>query len=267
MIRKPVVSGQFYPDGKEVLEKFIKEITPKEASRISAKAIILPHAGYIYSGRVAAATISKVLAKKRIIILGNNHAGLGAEFGLWKKGSWMTPLGPIDIDEALAESILSKGKRIVADTDSHISEHSIEVQLPILKYFFGDFKFVPIACSMTKLEWYRQAAGQICSAIKAAKNDILFVATTDLTHYEPDQTARAKDRTAIEAMINLDEQDLIKKVSSKNITMCGLAPVVTLILCMKQLGARKSQVSLYQTSADQSGDFSSVVGYVGMIIN
>jgi len=267
MIRDSIVSGQFYPNTKEELEKFIKAVTPKETSKISAKAIILPHAGYIYSGRVTVTTVNKILAKKRVVILGNNHTGLGAEFGLWKQGSWLTPLGKVDIDSNLAELILKNEGCIKADTSSHIHEHSIEVQLPILKYFFGNFKIVPITCAMATLRKYQEAAKQICSAIKESRKEVLLVATTDLTHYEPDQTARTKDRAAIEAIVNLDEQDLIKKVKSLNITMCGLAPVMTLILCMKELGAKKSQVSLYQTSAEESGDFNSVVGYVGMIIN
>ncbi len=267
MIREPVVSGQFYPAGKKELSEIINSLAPPETSKISAKGIILPHAGYIYSGRVTATTVSKVLARKRLIILGNNHTGFGPDFGLWDKGSWLTPLGKIDIDEELAKLILSKGELITEDFLAHKAEHSIEVQLPILSQLFGDFKFVPIACGISKLEKYTQAASQIYEAIKAIKNEILLVASTDLTHYEPEATARRKDREVIEAIVNLDEQSLIRKVNSQNITMCGVAPVAVLISCLKKLGAKKSQVALYQTSADTTGDFSSVVGYVGMIIN
>ena len=267
MIREPVVSGQFYPGRSNVLEKTIEDFDPKESSKISAKGIILPHAGYPYSGRVATVTVSKVLPRKRLVILGPNHTGLGENFALWSQGSWEIPFGKLNIDEELAQLILTKGNYIKEDKEAHLQEHSIEVELPILYHFFGEFKFVPIACKMASLEKYRAVANQIVSALKEVKDDIFFVASTDLTHYESDQAARKKDRFAIEAMVNLDEQELINKINSMHITMCGVAPVAILISCLKQLGAKKSQVALYQTSGDSSGDYSAVVGYVGMIIN
>jgi len=267
MIRKPVVSGQFYPQRKEDLRKTIEGFDPKESSKIAAKGIIMPHAGYLYSGRVAASAAGKVLARKRILILGPNHTGLGANFSLWPKGAWQIPFGEVKIDEELAQEILSKGDYIQSDLDAHLEEHSIEVELPILYYFFKEFIFVPIACKTASLETYHAVADQIVQAVKSTKDEILFVASTDLTHYEQDATARKKDRLAIEAIVNLDEKELVDKINMLNISMCGIAPVAILISCLKKLGAKKSQVALYQTSGDSSGDYSAVVGYVGMIIN
>ena len=267
MIRKPVVSGQFYPQRTEDLRKTIEEFDPKESCKISAKGIIMPHAGYVYSGRVAVNAASKVLARKRLIILGPNHTGLGGNFSLWPKGAWQIPFGEIKIDEKLAQEILSKGDYIKSDWDAHLQEHSIEVELPILHYFFTEFSFVPITCKTASLETYHAVAAQIVEAVKNIKDEILFVASTDLTHYEQDATARKKDRFAIEAIVNLDEKELIDKIDMFNISMCGIAPVAILISCLKKLGAKKSQVALYQTSGDSSGDYSAVVGYVGMIIN
>jgi AmmeMemoRadiSam system protein B len=273
MIRESVVSGQFYPNRSQDLRKMIEDFKPKGSSKVCAKGIILPHAGYIYSGRVAVAAVSKVLAKKRIIILGPNHTGLGASFGLWPKGAWRIPFGEIKIDEELAQSILSAGSRIREDYECHLGdpsileEHSIEVELPILYYFLGEFKFVPIACKMASLDMYREAASQIFEAVKGIKDEVLLVASTDLTHYEPDSSARKKDRSAIEAIVNLDEKELLDKIAMQNITMCGVAPVAILISCLKKLGAKKSCVELYQTSGDSSGDYSAVVGYVGMTIS
>jgi len=266
MQRKPIVSGQFYPDTKEEIEKVIAEFKPKENVKILAKGIILPHAGYSYSGRVAVVTVHKVLPIKRLIILGANHSGLGNNFSLWAKGAWETPLGQIKIDENLAQLILNNGKYIKEDYLPHQNEHSIEVELPILRYFFNEFEFVPISCKLSSLDMYEKAAFQIFEAVKNIKDDILLVASTDLTHYELDSTARKKDRIAIEAIINMDEQDLIKKVKKDSITMCGLAPVAVLLSCLKKMGARKAQVTLYQTSGDACGDYSSVVGYAGVVI-
>lgn len=266
MIRKPVVSGQFYPHQKRELERIIEGFKPKEPSKISAKGIILPHAGYIYSGRVAVATVSRVIPKKRLIILGPNHTGLGADFSLWSEGAWEIPSGQIGIDGDLAKRILNSSQIIKEDYLAHGQEHSIEVELPIIHHFFGEFTFVPLTCKSASLETYRKVAEEIFKALWDIKEDIFFVASTDLTHYEPDQVARRKDRAVMEAVINLDEQDLIKKVDKLSISMCGVAPVAIFISCLKKLGARKSQVALYQTSGDSSGDYSSVVGYVGMIV-
>ncbi|MCF7907664.1 MAG: AmmeMemoRadiSam system protein B [Candidatus Omnitrophica bacterium] len=266
MIRKPAVSGQFYPSDKRDLEATIDGFKPKRNNKISAKGIILPHAGYAYSGRVAVETISRVLAKKKLILLGPNHTGLGEKFSLWGKGKWETPLASINIDEELSKRILGTGSLIAEDKLAHQHEHSLEVQLPILYRFFGQFSFVPIACQQASLANYRKVAAQICQAIKAQEDEVLFIASTDLTHYEPDITARVKDRTVIEAIINLDEEELLNKVKAKGITMCGVAPVAILLCCLKAVGAKKAEVCLYQTSGDAGGDKTSVVGYVGMII-
>jgi len=273
MKRVPVVSGQFYPDNHSDLKELMRRFSSKGSfplrgcsKKISAKGIILPHAGYTYSGRVAVTTVSAVLPKKRLLILGPNHSGRGADFSLWKQGAWKILDKEIKIDEEIATAILNEGGRIHEDTLAHTMEHSIEIQLPILDYFFGDFKFVPIACKEGGLKDYREVAEQIFQAIKKMKNEVLLVASTDLTHHEPDQVTRKKDRRAIEAIIDLDEEELVKRIHKEDITLCGEAPLAIFISCLKMLGAKKSQVALYQTSGDISGDRSAVVGYVGIII-
>ena len=266
MIREPVVSGQFYPDEKGDLELTIAEFSSKESSKIDAKGVVLPHAGYIYSGKVAATTVGRVKEKKRILILGPNHACRGVEFGIWPKGKWIIPGKEIEVDSQLAEEILSKGNLVEESYASHQNEHSIEVQLPILAHFFSDFKIVPISCMQASIDHYKDVAKQIFSAIKAYSKELLIVASTDLTHYEPDATVRRKDSSAISAIINLDENELIRTVHDNKISMCGLAPVAILISILKMLGASKAQVALYQTSADFSKDYTSAVGYVGIII-
>lgn len=267
MVRESVVSGQFYPAGKEKLTTLISSLRPKESAKISAKAIIIPHAGYIYSGRVAVVTVSRVLARKQVIILGTNHTGHGSDFALWAKGGWKTPLGEIEIAEDLAKLIIEKGDYIKEEYLAHKFEHSIEVELPIISYFFNAYSFIPIACQVSDVSTYQNVAAQIYEGIKSIKEDVILVASTDMTHYEPDATARKKDREALEYIINLDEEGLVRKVTKDNISMCGVAPVAILINLVKRLGARKAQVALYQTSGDVSGDYSSVVGYAGVIIS
>ncbi len=266
MTRKPIVANQFYTADPQKLRKTIEGFRNKESSKIDAKGIILPHAGYIYSGKVATVTVEKVKPKNKIIILGPNHTGLGKPFSLFAKGEWETPFGKIKVDEELSQKILNNSNLIEEDYAAHSHEHSIEVELPILYYFFGEFKFVPIICTATDLETYRKVAYDIFKAINN-KDNTLIVASSDMTHYEEDSQARKKDSIAIESIMRLDEESLLRQTQENNISMCGIAPVCTLIACCKLLKAHKATVVLYQTSADASGDYSSVVGYLGAVIH
>ena len=267
MIRKPIVDGKFYPHTEETLTAMIESFMPKISSKISAKGIVLPHAGYTYSGKVAVTTVSKIIPRKRVVILGADHVGIAASAVLGEKGKWQIPLGQIPVDEELSEMILNSGDSVREDSYTHAQEHSIEAVLPVLGYFFGGFQFVPVICQVSHLDMYKKIAAQISKAVKKIKDDVLFVASTDMTHYEPDQTVRKKDRFALESIVNLDEEGLLRQVDRENITICGVGALVVLILCMKLIGVRKAQVSLYQTSGDSSGDYSSVVGYAGVIFN
>lgn len=270
MERAPFVNGKFYPGNPSDLKAVIDKFIVKSSLKISAKGVVLPHAGYSYSGRVMVNTINRILPKRRLLILGPNHTGRGEKFSLWPNGYWRILDKKIEIDQELAAAILNNGEDIVDDISAHTAEHSIEVELPILDYFFGNFKFVPIACQTGSIFDYRRAAGQILAALKSLKDtgqETLLVASSDFTHYEPEPVARKKDRRAIEAIINLDEEELLRRIHEENITLCGEAPLTILISCLKKLGSRKSQVSLYQTSANATGDKSAVVGYAGIIIH
>ncbi|MFA5272320.1 MAG: AmmeMemoRadiSam system protein B [Candidatus Omnitrophota bacterium] len=267
MKREAVVSGQFYPDKVSELKKTIEGFGQKNSAKKHAYAIIIPHAGYVYSGKVAASTISKVLPKRRLIILGPNHTGYGENFGVFTSGAWNIPFGDIQIDEDLADGIIKSGSIIVKDELCHKFEHSIEVELPLLYYYFNEFKFVPIACQVSDMATYEAVAAQIVSAIKNIKEEVMLIASSDMTHYEPDPAARKKDRLALEYITNLDAEGLLRIVKKENITMCGIAPVVVALLIVKKMSASKASVSLYQTSADSGAPSNSVVGYAGVIIS
>jgi AmmeMemoRadiSam system protein B len=267
MIREPVVSGKFYPQDPRELTELIESFVEKEPAKLSAQAAILPHAGYIYSGKVAVKTVGKIIGRKRVVILGPNHTGYGKDFGVWPKGAWRTPFGEIAIDEEITDNILSSGDFIVKDELCHKFEHSIEVELPILQYFFKDFKFVPICCSISDLRTYEKVSNQLNAALRKIKDEVLIVVSTDMTHYEPDATVRKKDRQALEEIINFNADGLNQKVRKENISMCGIAPVSILLSFIKSLNVRKAQVILYQTSGDSSNDFSSVVGYAGIVVS
>lgn len=266
MIRKPVVAGQFYPQVEATLNKMLSKLIDVSSEKEEVKGVIMPHAGYVYSGYVAGATISKAVIKKTAIILGTNHTGRGESFAITTKGSWETPLGEVKIDTEIAESILKESALLKEDTVAHLYEHSIEVIVPFLQYLKKDIKIVPIVVSGGGTQEYQQLGKELATGFKKIGRSALFIASSDFTHYESREAAEGKDRLAIDAISALDEVLLFNTVREKNISMCGVAPVCVLMRASKELGAKKAGLVKYQTSGDISGDYSSVVGYAGLVI-
>ncbi|PIQ85957.1 MAG: AmmeMemoRadiSam system protein B [Candidatus Omnitrophica bacterium CG11_big_fil_rev_8_21_14_0_20_43_6] len=269
-LRKPVVAGQFYPAGAQALKALIFSWADKLAHKSEVIGCILPHAGYIYSGKVAAQTISGIKIKDTVVLLGPNHTGQGATFSIMPQGTWQTPLGDVEIDSKLAGLFLAKSRYLEADSLAHADEHSLEVELPILQYFRPDFKIVPIAIQTDNLTDLSAVGQDLASVVieNGLLGSVMFIASSDLTHYEPQENAKIKDALAIEAILTLDEQELKNRVQESEISMCGFAPIAVLIKAVKLLGAKKGQLIKYQTSGDcLDGDKSSVVGYAGITIN
>ncbi|MDI6606441.1 MAG: AmmeMemoRadiSam system protein B [Candidatus Omnitrophota bacterium] len=267
-LRKPAYAGQFYPATAVGINRQIEGFIPKSVQKIDIVGCILPHAGYIYSGRVAVETAAQINIKERIILLGPSHTGIGAPFSIMTRGKWQTPLGEVEIDSQLAKRILEHCKLLEEDFSAHLSEHSLEVELPILQYFKKDFKIVPIVFMSGSLEALKEigrAIGEVASN-PPFKDSTMLVASSDMTHYEPEEDARRKDKIAIEAIVELDEDKLYQKVRQLDISMCGFAPALTLLSAAKLLGARKARLIKYETSAEVSGDRSSVVGYAGILL-
>ncbi|MFC1948625.1 AmmeMemoRadiSam system protein B [Chloroflexota bacterium] len=265
-VRNPVVAGQFYPGAPEQLRATIKEMVDEGATREEVIGMVIPHAGYIYSGPVTGATISRVKFKDTFVIIGPNHTGEGRPLSIMTEGVWKTPLGEVEIDSALAKKILSASKHLKEDTLAHRYEHSIELQLPFLQYFKPDIKFVPIVFGHASGEVYKEIGKEIARAVKESNSQAVIVASSDMTHYETQESAREKDNQAIEAMLDLDEDELLERVKEYDISMCGYAAAVSVISASKELGAGAAELVKYQTSGDVIGDFSSVVGYAGIII-
>lgn len=268
-IRKSIVAGQFYPSQKAQLTQQIASFVQKKSVPEEAIACILPHAGYIYSGKVAVQTISQVKIKNKIILLGPNHTGYGKNFSIMTEGIWQTPMGEVKIDTNLAEAILKHSHYLKDDFLAHLYEHSLEVELPILQYFKTEFEIVPLVFLSEEVDILKEIGKEIASVIKdlGIKDSILLVASSDMTHYEPQAEAERKDKIAIEAILNLDEDKLNKEAEALNITMCGIAPVTVVLSASKALGAKSARLVAYQTSGDLTGDYDSVVGYAGIIIS
>ncbi len=289
IIRKPVVAGQFYPSSSADLKKQIKAYTDKKALPTDVIACLLPHAGYAYSGRVAVETVSRINIKNTVILLGPNHTGFGAPFSIMTEGAWQTPLGEVRINSNLAKKILDSSKYLEEDSLAHEHEHSLEVEIPILQYFqskdsgsashsqshqsegsgsASDFEIVPIAFLSDDKKILEEIGIEIANAIKELniKDSVLLVASSDMTHYEPQDSALRKDKKAIEAILELDEEKLTDCIERLDISMCGFAPVITMLKVAKALGAKNGKLIKYETSGDVTGDMDSVVGYAGIVI-
>ncbi len=266
MIRNSVVAGQFYPGSPTELRSMIREMVDEKATREEVIGLVLPHAGYIYSGPVTGATISRIKFKDTFVIIGPNHTGGGKPLSIMTEGVWKTPLGEVEIDSGLGKQILAASRYLQEDYRAHQYEHSIEVQLPFLQYFKPDIKLVPIVLSYASGDMYKEVGRALAKAIKQLNREVVIIASSDMTHYEPQESARSKDSRAIEAMLDLNEDELIKRVREFNITMCGYATAVSLICAAKELGAKGAELVKYMTSGDTTNDYSSVVGYAGIII-
>ncbi len=266
MSRKPVVAGQFYPGSPSQLRAMIEQLVGEKGAKEDVIGLVSPHAGYVYSGPVAGAVISRIKFKDTFIIMGPNHTGRGKPLSIMTQGTWETPLGEVEIDSELGKQILATSSYLQEDSMAHQYEHSIEVQLPFLQYFKPDIRIVPIVLAYSSGDIYKEIGKDIARAVKDLNKEVVIIASSDMTHYEPQSSAQRKDTQAIEAILDLNEDELLKRVDELNISMCGYAPTTSLISAAKELGATGAELVKYQTSGDTSGDYSSVVGYAGIII-
>lgn len=266
MIRQPVAAGRFYPDSPAELKAQLKSFMIENAEKADAVGVVMPHAGYIYSGAVAGAVVSHIQIKDTFIIIGPNHTGLGQPLSIMSSVSWETPLGEVRIDAELAKKIRSLCPYLKEDTLAHQSDHAIEVQLPFLQYYKPDVKIVPIMLAVSDPVVLKSLGLAIAQAVREIGRAAVILASSDMSHYETQKSARQKDRQAILAMLDLNPEELLKVVTAKHITMCGYAPVAVMLWASAEMGTLKAELIKYQTSGDVTKDLSSVVGYAGLVV-
>lgn len=264
-IRNPAVAGQFYPETKAALQREVERYLIRDAAKVKAIGIVSPHAGYVYSGEVAGAALSSAELKDTCIIMGPNHTGKGSPFSIMTEGTWRLPSGDCEIDTKLAKAILAGSKYLEEDDDAHRYEHSVEVQIPFLQALKPGMKIVPMVLAEAGLDVYRSIGREIADAIKKV-SAATIIASSDMTHYEPHEVAKEKDKKAIEAILKLDEQKLIDAVTRYDISMCGYVPVCVMLAAAKELGAKQAKLVKYRTSGETSGDYNAVVGYAGIVV-
>jgi len=267
MLRPAVVAGQFYPGQKESLLKSVTSLMPATSEQKAAIAVMSPHAGYIYSGKVAGQTLAGVKIPSEVVILGPNHHGRGHVAAVYASGAWETPIGQTSISVKLAERILRECPMAAEDTVAHRYEHSLEVQLPFLQLKAPETRIVPICISRMPLDLLLEMGNGLARAIASCSEPPLIIASTDMTHYESGKNARQKDFLALEKVLALDPTGLYDVVLEHGISMCGVLPTVVMLQAAKTLGAEQAELILYSNSGDVTGDQSEVVGYAGVMIS
>lgn len=263
MIRKAICAGSWYPAEKKDIEEYLDLKAPKTG----ALACVSPHAGWMYSGKVAGAVFSRLENYDTYIIIGPNHTGLGPQASVYPSGGWQMPLGEVGIDTDLAASILKMSEFLEPDVLAHSREHSIEVQLPFIQYYNPDALIVPILLMTDRFEVCSDLGNAVYQSVKASGRKVLVVASSDMTHYENQRYASKQDHLAIGKILDLDAKGLMDIVLDRGISMCGVAPTASAIIAAKKAGAEKSELVKYATSGDVTGDFDAVVGYAGMILS
>ena len=259
-IRPCAVSGMFYPGDPDHLEQLLAKFFQGAGQGTQARGIVAPHAGYIYSGRIAAVSYSAINRgfSGTFILVGPSHRGYETCISM---EPWETPLGIIDTDTELLEAL-----NIPIDEVSHRDEHSLEVQVPFIKYRFPRARIAPIMMGRQDYQSAMLLSEQISHAIRKTGRDTRIVASSDFSHYVPAATARRNDLYAIEPLGTFNIPEFYRRIGERNVTACGYGPISTMISVCHESGAKKAELLEYATSGDATGDNAAVVGYAAIAV-
>lgn len=266
MVRQPAVAGQFYPDDPRRLRKELGEMVTSVDRKRRVVGIVAPHAGYVYSGVVAGSIYGAIEIPRTVLVLCPNHHGFGAPTALSPDDAWLTPLGAVPVEKRLSALLQERIPFVTVDTSAHRFEHSLEVQLPFIQFMREDVRIVPLCLGFSDFEHCRQLGLGIGQVVKAYGEDVLIVASSDMTHYESAESARKKDEQALAAVLALDGEGLVKVCRQKRITMCGVIPAAVMLEAAKVLGATAAELVSYRTSGDVTGDNRQVVAYAAVAV-
>lgn len=279
-VRSPAVAGQFYegtPDGlrDQVESTFRHDVGPGAIPAIGEGApdilgLVSPHAGLPYSGPIAAhgfGALAEAGRPESVILVGPNHSARGKDVAVTEADVWETPLGRIEIDDELRQAVLETSQLVAADERTHAGEHSLEVQLPYLQYLYDQPpSILPIVMTRQDEDVATTLGSDLATALSSIEKTVPIVASTDMTHYEPQAQAEKQDRKAIDRMEALDATGLLRTVARENITMCGYGPTAAAIACSDAGGAEAGRLLQYATSGDTAGSPREVVGYASLAI-
>jgi MEMO1 family protein len=259
-IRACAVSGMFYPKDPDHLEQLLATFFSHAGSPAGAMGVVAPHAGYIYSGAVAARSYASVNPdfSGTFVIIGPSHRGFET---CTSEIPWETPLGIVDCDTEFVSAL-----NIPADELSHRTEHSLEVQVPFIKYRFPRARIAPVMMGKQDLRSAEVLSGQISHAIKRTGRDVRIVASSDFSHYVPADMARKNDLYAIETLREFNITEFYRRIKERNITACGYGPISAMMMTCRETGSRRAELLNYSTSGDVTGDNSEVVGYAAIAV-
>ena len=271
--RKPAVAGQFYPSEPEELSRLIEGCythrlgpgrrPPAQATDAGTVAVLSPHAGYVYSGPVAAHSylhVSSMRAPDLIVVVAPNHYGVGSGVSIFKEGEWETPLGLMRVDQEAAETLLDACDLASVDPGAHTLEHSLEVQLPFLQMLYGgSVPFLPVSLLFQDIDTSEAVSEALVAVLRGRK--AVLVASSDLTHYEPAASAKEKDAALLQQVLKMDVHGFYSTLERLNVTACGYGAIATVMQAARALGLGKAELLKYATSGETSGDNLQVVGY------
>lgn len=264
-MRQTTVAGQFYPLNpkslKKELSRCFKDVAVAEKPILGA---VAPHAGYMYSGEVAAHTYAQLPKADTYVLFGPNHTGYGSPVAL-SQDTWTTPLGVVETDREIGK--LLAGTIIDFDELAHHFEHSIEVQIPFLQHRFeNNFKILPICMGLQDEETAMEVGMEVARAAKASGKKVVFIASSDFTHYQHADVASENDHYLIEPIIEMDIPEFYRRREERNISACGFGPIAAMLTASMEFGAKKVSLLKYATSGDVTGDMSGVVGYAAIVV-
>jgi AmmeMemoRadiSam system protein B len=258
----------FYSADVHKLQQEVRQLMSRQspAPRRSAIAVLCPHAGYVYSGGVAGQVLGAVAIPPSVALIGPDHYGIAKDFSVFDEGAWETPMGRVAVDSELTRALLAASPLFSADCIGHRRDHCLEVMLPFLQTSDPVPRVAPILVGTLDETKLREAGQTMGATLEKMSPRPLLLASSDLNHYEPLEISEAKDRHAIRAMLNMDEQLLMRECRLQHITMCGIGAAYLTLVAAKRLGASRAELIDYRTSADAGGDPDSVVGYAGIVM-
>jgi hypothetical protein len=250
----------FYPAEPRHLEQLLETFFEKRAPGIDARGIVSPHAGYVYSGETGACAFSTIPPDfdGTFLVVGPSHRGYTT---CASAVPWETPLGIVDVDKEFVDAL-----ELTIDEAAHQNEHSLEVQMPFIKYRFPRARVAPILMGDQSYRAAASLAEQVLRTIERTGRDVRIVASSDFSHYVPDEVARKQDLAAIDALATLDIPEFYRRLQESGATVCGYGPIATMCMACRALGATRGELLRYTTSGDATGDFDQVVGYAAIAV-
>ncbi|HEY6282769.1 MAG TPA: AmmeMemoRadiSam system protein B [Nitrososphaerales archaeon] len=272
-VRKPAVAGQFYPSDPVELSAAIDNCyshplgpgrtPPEPRSDAKVVAVVSPHAGYVYSGPIAAHSylhVSSLRDPDLIVVVAPNHYGIGSGVSTFESGEWETPLGRMRVDTHASKQFVELAGVAAVDPEAQRLEHSLEVQLPFLQKIYGSaVPFLPVSLLFQDVETASAVSEALVEVVKGRK--AVLIASSDLTHYEPAEAAKEKDSALMRQVESMDVEGFYSTLERLQVTACGFGAIATVMEAARKLGLAKGELLKYASSGDMTGENLQVVGY------